>query len=75
MRVLIKKVESGQYYRSPNTWTDDALRAFDFTSIEPALRYIETWGLTGVEMAFAFPESETVATAPLERSALSTCVR
>jgi hypothetical protein len=53
MRTLLRHTQTGFYFQGPGRWTDDPEGAYDFRFIDRAVRYIETWDLREVELAFA----------------------
>ncbi len=65
MRTLIRNISTGCYFEGPGKWTSNPEAAFDFKMIDRALRFVKTWRLQDVEVAFAF-ESE-VKTVPPEK--------
>jgi hypothetical protein len=70
MKTLLRKIPTGLYFRAPDQWTNDPWEALDFDTIDHAQRFVQTWNLTDIEMAFAFANSGQVTTVPLERIAL-----
>ena len=67
MRTLLRKTGDGRYFAGPDRWTGDAARAFNFKSIDRALRFISVWNLKEVEIAFSFNGGSEVTTVPLEK--------
>ena len=70
MRTLLRSIPTGLYFQGPDQWTRNAAEARDFKSIDRALKFIEEWGLKGMELAFAFRDWDQVTEVPLERIAL-----
>jgi hypothetical protein len=70
MKTLLRKIQSGLYFRAPDQWTEDPWEALDFETIDHALRFVQTWKLTDIELAFAFAKAGEVTTVPLERIGL-----
>jgi hypothetical protein len=70
MKTLLRKIPTGLYFRAPDQWTSDPWEALDFETIDHALRFVQTWKLTDIELAFAFAKAGQVTTVPLERIAL-----
>jgi hypothetical protein len=70
MKTLLRKIQTGLYFQAPDQWTNDPWEALDFETIDHALRFIQTWNLTDIELAFAFAKAGEVTTVPLERIAL-----
>lgn len=70
MRTLLRDTANGLYLQGPDKWTDDPLSAFDFKFMDRALRYVETWHLDKVELAFAFDEPAQAAAVTLGMAAL-----
>jgi hypothetical protein len=68
MRTLLRNISTGAYFEGPGRWTPNPESAFDFKMIDRALRFMQTWHLENVEVAFAF-ESE-VKTVPPEKIAV-----
>jgi hypothetical protein len=68
MRTLLRRVSSGLYFQAADQWTPDADQAHNFRSIDRALEFVRTWKLRGVELAFAFRDTDTITTASLERT-------
>ena len=69
MRTLLRKIPSGLYFQGPDRWTSNPVDGFNFKSIDHALKFIETWGLKDVELAFAFNSPNTVTRVPIEKIA------
>jgi hypothetical protein len=67
MKTLLRKIPSGLYFQGPDQWTNNPSDGFNFKSIDHALRFIETWGLKDVELAFAFNRPSFVTRVPLHR--------
>jgi hypothetical protein len=70
MRTLLRHTITGLYLQGPDKWTDNPERAYDFRFIDRAVRFVVTWDLKGVELAFAFDDPQTVTTASLEQHGL-----
>ena len=70
MRTLLRKIPSGLYFQGPDRWTSDPMKALNFKSIDRALRFIETWSLKDVELAFGFHGTNLVTTPPPGKIAL-----
>jgi hypothetical protein len=70
MRTILRKMSDGRYFEGPDRWTGNHRRAFNFKSIDSALRFIERWHLRDVEIAFAFSDRPDVTGVPLEKLAL-----
>ncbi len=70
MKTLLRRVSSGLYFQEADHWTSDPEQAHNFRSIDRALDFVRTWKLRGVELAFAFQDSEIVTTASLEKTSL-----
>jgi len=70
MKTLLRHIGTGKYFQGPDKWTSDARSAYDFRFIDRALRYVQTWEMKEVELAFAFDDPESVTTVPLERTEL-----
>jgi len=68
MRTLLRRVSSGLYFQAADQWTADPDQAHDFRSIDRALDFVRTWKLRGVELAFAFQDSDTITTASVEKT-------
>ena len=66
MCILLRDTTSKLYFQGPDRWTQEPSRAFDFRFIDRAMSYCQTWGLTGVELAFAYENPPQVITVPLE---------
>jgi hypothetical protein len=70
MRTLLRNTVNGLYLQSPDKWTSDPERAFDFRFTDRALKYVETWHLNQVELAFASNDSEQITSVALAKAAL-----
>jgi len=70
MKTLLRSIPTGLYFQGPDQWTGNPAEARDFKSIDRALKFIEEWGLKGMELAFAFRDPEHVTGVPLEKIAL-----
>jgi|SoiMethySBSTD1v2_1073268.scaffolds.fasta_scaffold402322_2 hypothetical protein len=71
MRTLLRRVSSGLYFQQADQWTPDAEQAHNFRSIDRALEFVRTWKLRGVELAFAFHDSDNITTASVEKTSAS----
>jgi hypothetical protein len=71
MRTLLRRVNSGLYFQEADRWTPDAEQAHNFRSIDRALDFVRRWKLRGVELAFAFRDSDTITTASLEKTSVN----
>jgi hypothetical protein len=49
------------FFQGAEKWTSDPSLAFDFRFTDRAVRFIETWHLRGVEVAFDFEPSDPAA--------------
>lgn len=70
MKTLLRHTRTALYFQGPSSWTGDPYDAYDFRFIDRALQYVETWGLTDVELAFAFDDAQSVTTLPLNRTSV-----
>jgi len=70
MRTVLRKTETGEYFKGPDRWTRDPVEAFDFKMIDRALQFMQKWHLAGVEVAFCFKDRHCVTGVPLERMAM-----
>ena len=70
MRTLLRNTATGLYFEGPDKWTSDPERALDFKMIDRAIRFIETWSMRDMELAFAFKDYKHVTGVPVERIAL-----
>jgi hypothetical protein len=70
MRTLLRDTVTGLFLQSSDKWTSDPDRAFDFRFTDRALKYVETWHLDQVEIAFAFSGQGQVTGVALGRAAL-----
>jgi hypothetical protein len=70
MRTILRKTENGMYFEGPDKWTGDPRLAFNFKSIDRALRFIERFHLRNIEIAFAFNDRPDVTGVPLDRMVL-----
>jgi hypothetical protein len=68
MRTLLRRVSSGVYFQHADQWTPDPEQAHNFGSIDRALDFVRTWKLRGVELAFAFHDSDAITTASVEKT-------
>jgi hypothetical protein len=66
MRTLLRKIPATLYFQGPDKWTNNPSEAFNFNSIDRALRFIEQWHLKDVELAFAF-DDESVTAVDMDR--------
>ena len=69
MRMLLRDKATHLYFQGPDKWTKDPARAFDFRFIQRAIQYCDTWGLKGMELAFAYELPPQVIIVPLEGAA------
>ena len=70
MRTLLRKIPSGLYFQGPDQWTSDPAEALDFKAIDRALKFVATWDLKDVELAFAFNDLDYVTAVPVEKTLL-----
>ena len=66
----MRNTATGLYFQGPDKWTTNPADAHDFKMIDRALKFIETWRLRDMELAFAFKNSRSVTGVPLEKIAL-----
>ncbi len=59
MRTLLRHTKTGLFFQGQDKWTDNPSRAYDFRFIDRARAYAAVWGLTEVEIAFAFEDSQS----------------
>jgi hypothetical protein len=67
MRTILRKSKLQLFFQGPDKWTSDPQRAFNFKSIDRALRFIEQWRLKDVEVAFAFRDRKDVTRVPMDK--------
>lgn len=67
MRTVLRKSKLQLFFQGPDQWTADPQRAFNFKSIDRALRFIEQWHMDDVEVAFVFRNEKSVTRVPLEK--------
>jgi hypothetical protein len=70
MRTLLRNTATGLYFEGPDRWTSDPARALDFKMIDRAIKFIETWSLRDMELAFAFRDYKQVTGVPVEKIAI-----
>ena len=70
MRTLLRNISTELYFQGPDEWTRDPRKALNFGSIDRALRFVETWKLDNLELAFAFKDDNSVTLVPLEKIAV-----
>ena len=70
MKTLLRRVSSGLYFQGADQWTADPEQAHNFRSIDRALEFVRTWKVRGVELAFAFGDSNNITTASLEKTSM-----
>ena len=70
MRTLLRNTATGLFFEGPDRWTSDPNRALDFKMIDRAIKFIETWSLRDMELAFSFREYKQVTGVPVEKMAL-----
>jgi len=70
MRTLLRNTATGLYFEGPDRWTSDPARALDFKMIDRAIKFIETWSLRDMELAFAFRDYKQVTGVPVEKMAV-----
>jgi len=73
MKTLLRNTATGLYFQGPDRWTSDPGEALDFKMIDRAIKFIETWSLRDMELAFAFKDYKQVTGVPVERIALRYC--
>ena len=70
MRTVLRKIQSGLFFRGPDQWTTNPTEALDFKMIDRAIQFVEKWNLRDVEVAFCFKDSHCVTGLPRERMAV-----
>ena len=70
MRTLLRNTATGLYFQGPDKWTSNPADAHDFKMIDRALKFIQTWRLRDMELAFGFRNSRPVTGVPLAKIAL-----
>ncbi len=70
MRTLLRNRVTGLYFEGPDKWTSDPIAALDFKMIDRAVKFIETWRLRDMELAFAFRGYKQVTGVPIEKLAI-----
>ena len=70
MKTLLRNTATGLYFEGPDRWTSDPARALDFKMIDRAIKFIETWSLRDMELAFAFRDYKQVTGVPVEKMAI-----
>ncbi|HOX56798.1 MAG TPA: hypothetical protein P5205_10215 [Candidatus Paceibacterota bacterium] len=70
MRTLLRNKLTGLYFQGPDKWTSDPVEALDFKMIDRAIKFIETWRLRDMELAFGFKGMRRVTGVPVEKIAL-----
>ncbi len=70
MKTLLRNTATGLYFEGPDRWTSNPDRALDFKMIDRAIKFIETWSLRDMELAFAFRDYKEVTGVPVEKIAL-----
>jgi hypothetical protein len=71
MRTLLRDTVNGLYFQGADNWTDDPDRAFDFRFTDRALRYVQTWQLNQVELAFTFDDPAQPTTVAWGKASLN----
>jgi len=66
MRTLLRNVPTGLYVQSAEAWTGNPDEAFDFKTMNQAIRFVEQTGLRKMELAFESPELSRLTKVPLE---------
>ncbi len=66
MKTLLRHLGTGLYLECPGRWTENTDQAYDFRFADHAIRYVDTWDIKQVELAFAFDEPQCVVGAPLD---------
>jgi hypothetical protein len=69
MKTLLRQIPTGLYFQGPDKWTGNPAEAMNFKSIDRALKFVETWAMKEVELAFAFTDQNHVTRVPLNRIA------
>jgi len=70
MKTLLRNTATGLYFEGPDRWTSDPARALDFKMIDRAIKFIETWSLRDMELAFAFRDYKQVTGVPVAKIAI-----
>lgn len=75
MKTILRKKAKRLFFQAPDEWTNDPHKAFNFKTIDRALKFIENWNLRDVEVAFAFPGDDRVKGMPRDKIALEYCLK
>ena len=67
MKTLLRQIPTGLYFQGPDKWTGNPSEALNFKSIDRAIKFIETWAMKEVELAFAFNDQKHITRVPLNR--------
>ena len=70
MKTLLRRVDTGLYFRGPDQWTQNPAEAHNFKMIDRALEFVERWHLRDMELAFAFDDPEEVMGVPIDKMEL-----
>ena len=65
MRILLQHTRTQLYFRGLGDWTANPYDAFDFQHSQRAIDLAQDQGLTGVQIAVRFNDSEFDEIAPL----------
>jgi hypothetical protein len=70
MRTLLQHIRGGLYVQGPDKWTNNPDEALDFRFIDRTLKYVETWNLKEVQVAFEWDDPQLVLGVSLEDATL-----
>ncbi len=66
MRTLLRKIPTGEYYQTLSRWTTDPNDAYDFRTINPAIKFVHLAHLPQMELVLSFEAGHSTAI-PLEK--------
>ena len=61
MRTLLRKIPTGEYYRTLSDWTPDPMEAYDFHAVNPALRFASLARLEEAEIVLGSANGQVTA--------------
>jgi aryl-alcohol dehydrogenase-like predicted oxidoreductase len=65
MRILLQHVTTQQYLRDAGSWTANPFEALDFQQSQAALEFARDHGISGVQIAVKFIDSQFDEIVPL----------
>ena len=61
MSTLLRHAPTGQYFQALEKWTRNPRKAYNFGSLDRALRFVQKTGFPEMELVIALPKTSAAA--------------